>query len=116
MTKFEKDVFNRFDTLKDSISEVKTSIAEIKSHLDADYSALHGNGKPGLIADHQDLEKRVQSLELKPVLLEEHQTLKNRVDKLEHDFNTQSGIAGKIVIATTWFITTAIALYNLFRK
>ena len=96
MTQFEKDVFARFDSLKDSISELEKSVVELKDHLDADYSALHGNGKPGLIADHQDLEKRVHTLEM-------------RVD-------TQSGIAGKIIIGIAWLITTIIACYNLFSK
>jgi len=96
MTQFEKDVYERFDSLKDAISDLEKNVVEIKSHLDADYSALHGNGKPGLLTEHQDLEKRVSALEIKAA--------------------TQSGIAGKIVIAVAWFITTAIALYNLFRK
>lgn len=96
MTKFEQDVYERFDALKDAISDIEKNIVEIKSHLDADYSALHGNGKPGLLTEHQALEKRVSALEIK--------------------LNTQSGIAGRIVIAVAWFITTAIALYNLFRK
>ena len=96
MTQFEKDVFARFDSLKDSISELEKSVVEIKDHLDADYSALHGNGKPGLLAEHQNLEKRVHTLEIK--------------------LNTQSGIVGKIVIALAWLVTTAIAFYNLFRR
>lgn len=96
MTQFEKDVFARFDALKDSISELEKSVVELKDHLDADYLALHGNGKPGLIANHQDLEKRVHTLEM-------------RVD-------TQSGVASKIVIAVAWLVTTAIAFYNLLRR
>ena len=47
-------------------------------------------------ADHADLEKRVHALEIK--------------------LSTQSGIAGKIVIALAWLVTTAIAFYNLFRR
>ena len=96
MTQFEKDVFARFDALKDSISELEKSVVELKDHLDADYSALHGNGKPGLLAEHSDLEKRVHALEIK--------------------LNTQSGIAGKIILAAAWLVTTAIAFYNLFRR
>jgi hypothetical protein len=96
MTQFEKDVFARFDSLKDSISALEKSVVEIKDHLDADYSALHGNGKPGLLVEHQNLEKRVHALEIK--------------------LSTQSGIAGKIVIALAWLVTTAIAFYNLFRR
>lgn len=96
MTQFEKDVYERFDALKDAISKIEKDVVEMKSYLDADYSALHGNGKPGLLTEHQDLEKRVSALEIK--------------------LNTQSGIAGKIVIALAWLVTTAIAFYNLFRR
>lgn len=96
MTQFEKDVYARFDELKDSISDLEKNVVELKDHLDADYAALHGNGKPGLLVDHQELEKRVHTLEIKA--------------------DTQSGLAGKIVIALAWLVTTAIAFYNLFRR
>ena len=96
MTQFEKDVFARFDALKDSLSDLEKSVVELKDHLDADYSALHGNGKPGLLAEHSDLEKRVHTLEMK--------------------METQSGIAGKVAIGIAWLVTTAIAFYNLFRR
>ena len=96
MTQFEKDVFDRFDELQKAISAVEKTVVSMNDHLEADYMALHGNGKPGLLVAHQDLEKRVHTLEIKAA--------------------TQSGIAGKIVLAVAWFITTAIAFYNLFRK
>lgn len=96
MTQFEKDVFDRFDELKSAVSELEKNVVSLKDHLDADYSALHGNGKPGLLAEHSDLEKRVHTLEMR--------------------METQSGIAGKVIIALAWLVTTAIAFYNLFRK
>lgn len=81
-TKFEQDVIDR--------------LARIETKLDNDFRALHGNGQPGLLAKHTDLEHRVSALE---------DTVK-----------TQSGIASKIVIGIAWLVTTAIAFYNLFRK
>ena len=96
MTQFEKDVFDRFDALQKAINAVEKTVIRMNDHLEADYMALHGNGKPGLLLNHQDLERRVHTLEIKAA--------------------TQSGIAGKIVIAIAWLVTTAIAFYNLLRK
>ena len=77
-------------------SEVIDRLARIETKLDNDFRALHGNGQPGLLEKHEKLDHRVQLLEQK--------------------VDTQSGIAGKLVIAFAWLVTTAIAFYNLFRK
>ena len=82
--------------LTDFEKEVIDRLGRIETKLDNDYLALHGNGQPGLIVKHEKLENRVQTLEQK--------------------IETQSGIAGKIVIALAWLVTTAIACYNLFAK
>ena len=82
--------------LSDFEKEVIDRLGRIETKLDNDYLALHGNGQPGLIVKHEKLENRVQTLEQK--------------------VETQSGIAGKLVIGIAWLVTTAIALYNLFRK
>ena len=82
--------------LTDFETDVIDRLGRIETKLDNDFRALHGNGQPGLIEKHEKLENRVQTLE---------QTVK-----------TQSGIVGKIVIGLAWLVTTAIALYNLFRK
>jgi len=76
--------------------EVIDRLGRIETKLDNDYLALHGNGQPGLIVKHEKLENRVQTLEQK--------------------VETQSGIAGKLVIGIAWLVTTAIALYNLISK
>ena len=76
--------------------EVIDRLARIETKLDNDFRALHGNGQPGL--------------------LEKHEKLENRVQTLEQLVKTQSGIAGKVIIAFAWLVTTAIAFYNLFRK
>ena len=82
--------------LTDFETDVIDRLGRIETKLDNDFRALHGNGQPGLIEKHEKLESRVKTI--------------------EDAMKTQSGIAGKIVIAVAWFITTAIALYNLFRK
>lgn len=82
--------------LTDFEKEVIDRLGRIETKLDNDYHALHGNGQPGLIVKHEKLENRVQALAQK--------------------VDTQSGIAGKLVIGIAWLVTTAIALYNLFRK
>ena len=82
LTEFEKDVIDR--------------LGRIETKLDNDYRTLHGNGQPGLLSKHTDLEKRVSAL--------------------EQSASTQSGIAGKVTVGVAWIITTAIALYNLFAK
>ena len=88
------------DDLKKQLSELQSDMADrlgrIETKLDSDFRALYGNGQPGLVTKHIQLEQRVSALE---------QTAR-----------TQSGIAGKIVIAVAWLVTTAIAFYNLFRK
>ena len=82
LTDFEKEVIDR--------------LGRIETKLDNDFSALHGNGQPGLIKKHEKLESRVKSI--------------------EDAMKTQSGIAGKVIIGLAWLVTTAIAFYNLFRK
>ena len=82
--------------LTDFEREVIDRLGRIETKLDNDFRALHGNGQPGLI--------------------EKHEKLENRVASLEHRVDTQSGIAGKIVIGAAWLVTTAIALYNLISK
>ena len=76
--------------------EVIDRLGRIEVKLDNDFRALHGNGQPGLITKHAELEQRVASLE---------QTAK-----------TQTGIAGKVAAIVAWGTTTAIACYNLFAK
>ena len=82
--------------LTDFETDVIDRLGRIETKLDNDFRALHGNGQPGLIEKHEKLESRVKSI--------------------EDAMKTQSGIAGKVVIGLAWLVTTAIALYNLFRK
>jgi len=82
--------------LTDFETDVIDRLGRIETKLDNDFRALHGNGQPGLIEKHEKLESRVKSI--------------------EDAMKTQSGIAGKVIIGFAWLVTTAIAVYNLFRK
>lgn len=82
LTDFEKEVIDR--------------LGRIETKLDNDFRALHGNGQPGLIEKHTDLEHRVATL--------------------EQMAKTQSGIAGKVIVGLAWLVTTLIACYNLIAK
>lgn len=43
--------------------QIWQKLGEIDTKLNADYRALHGNGSPGLVEKHNELEKRVQAVE-----------------------------------------------------
>lgn len=77
-------------------TDVIDRLGRIETKLDSDFRALYGNGQPGLVTKHVQLEQRVSAL--------------------EQAARTQSGIAGKVILGAAWLVTTAIALYNLFRK
>lgn len=96
MTQFEKDVYDRFDELKSALSTLEKTVVTLKDHLDADYSALHGNGKPGLLAEHQELEKRVHTLEIKA--------------------DSNRGFIAWVLNALAWVVTTAVAVYAAVKK
>ncbi len=51
--------------IRSDIAEIKVDIAKITTKLDADYRALHGNGKPGLVQEVTDHEVRLARLEEK---------------------------------------------------
>jgi len=51
--------------IKDDIGTINVSLGKIDTKLDADFHAIHGNGKPGLIADVKNLTERIIKLEEK---------------------------------------------------
>ena len=51
--------------IKDQIGTINVALGKIDTKLDADYHALYGNGKPGLIHEVVELTKRVIKLEEK---------------------------------------------------
>jgi hypothetical protein len=74
-TSFEKEVIERLTSI-----EVK---------LDADYRALHGNGKPGLL---------------------------DRVNKLENSMYAGGMLYRAVVSVVAWIITLAVALYAALKN
>ena len=51
------------DQIGEILGEIRADIKVMKRDLTEDYKQLHGNGQPGLISKHQDLELRVDRLE-----------------------------------------------------
>lgn len=74
-TAFEKEVIERLTSI-----EVK---------LDADYRALHGNGKPGLL---------------------------DRVNKLENSMYAGGMLYRAVVSVVAWIITLAVAIYAALKN
>jgi len=82
MTSFERDVIDR--------------LGRIETKLDADFRALHGNGRPGLIDKHTMLEDRVQVLE------DQHKS--------------ESKHLGLVAVVVGFLINGAISVYGAFFK
>ena len=51
------------EKLEELLLQMSADIAEIKTKMDADYRALYGNGKPGLLSDMAELERRMLTME-----------------------------------------------------
>lgn len=85
------------DTQRDALLvRMSQDVAEIKVKLEVDYRALHGNGHPGLIQNHSDLDKRVQTLE------DQHKS--------------ESKHHGAIAVVIAFIINAAIAIYAAFKN
>ncbi len=69
--------------------EVIERLTSIEVKLDADYRALHGNGKPGLL---------------------------DRVNKLENSMYAGGMLYRVIVSIAAWIITTAVAIYAALKN
>ena len=69
--------------------EVIERLTSIEVKLDADYRALHGNGKPGLL---------------------------DRVNKLENSMYAGGMLYRVIVSIAAWIITTVVAVYAAVKK
>lgn len=100
MTPFEREVIDR--------------LGRIETKLDADYRALHGNGHPGLIDKHSDLEQRVRILETSQTPT--NGELQDRIQSVEdrHRSNDKKGSA-----AVTWIallLNAAGTVYAIFRN
>ena len=89
MTQFEKEIFDR-------LGEVKESLARMETKLDADYKALHGNGRPGVVEQTQDLTRRLDAVE-------------DRLNAAEKSGRHAAGFVA-------WLVATATAVYAAFFK
>ena len=69
--------------------EVIERLTSIEVKLDADYRALHGNGKPGLL---------------------------DRVNKLENSMYAGGMLYRAVVSVVAWLITLAVAIYAALKN
>ena len=82
--------------IEELIIQTHAKVSEIDAKLGADYRALYGNGKPGLIADVAELQKEMAVAKAKSSWF-------------------GSALAGWLSILA-WLVTTAIALASLIKR
>lgn len=100
MTQFEREIIDR--------------LGRIETTLMVDSKALHGNGHPGLIEKHADLEQRVRILEASQTPT--NGELQDRIQSVEdrHRSNDKKGTA-----AVTWIallLNAAGTVYAIFKN
>lgn len=78
------------------LREIYSDIQVIKTKLEADYRALYGNGKPGLVADMEDVKREICLMKAKQSWW-------------------GSALAGWLSILA-WLVSTAIAFIALILK
>ena len=88
MTQFEKDVYNNLVTINERLGKIETK-------LNADYTELHGNGKPGLIKEVENINRKLTAISVKNTL--------------------NAGVVSTLIGVLAWVVTTAIAIYGAFR-
>lgn len=76
--------------------QISCDISEMKTKLNTDYKTLHGNGSPGLVHSHSQLEKRVA--------------------KIENDHEKNSRHWGLIAGIVAFIVNASIALYAIFKR
>lgn len=81
--------------IMDLLIDIQSKVSSISAKVQNDYQALHGNGKPGLIKEVEELTKRVIAIEVKD--------------------DAKNTTAGKVAVVVGWIITTCIALAALFK-
>jgi hypothetical protein len=79
-----KNTTQHVELYSDFEREVIERLTSIEVKLDADYRALHGNGKPGLL---------------------------DRVNKLENSMYAGGFLYRTIVSFVAWFVALAVAIY-----
>jgi len=81
--------------IMDILLDIQSKVSNMSAKVQNDYLALHGNGKPGLLKEVEELTKRVVAIEVKD--------------------STNHTAAGKVAVILGWLITTIIALAALFK-
>ena len=101
--------------------QIWAKLGEIDTKLNADYRALHGNGTPGLVDKHNELEKKVLALEQEQCpknaeLATGSYELDKRITKLE---NIHKQEEKRHTLVATWIgllLTAAGTIYAIFSK
>ena len=84
-----KNTTQHIELYSDFEREVIERLTSIEVKLDADYRALHGNGKPGLL---------------------------DRVNKLENSMYAGGFLYRTIVSFVAWFVALAVAIYAAIKN
>ena len=83
-------------TDREMLIQIRETLAAIKVKIDNDYSALYGNGKPGLIEDVKNITQRVAVLE-----------------EQEKNHKNHHGVFAAVV---AWLVNAAIVIYAAFKN
>ena len=83
-------------TDREMLIQIRETLAAIKVKIDNDYSALYGNGKPGLIQDVKNITERVAVLEAQ-----------------EKSHKNHHGIFAAVV---AFIVNAAIAIYAVLKN
>lgn len=88
MTQFEKDVYENF-------RKIDSRLTKIETNLETDYHELYGNGKPGLIKEVANINKKLTIMDVKNTL--------------------NAGVVSTLIGVLAWIITTVIAIYGAIK-
>jgi len=101
--------------------QIWQKLGEIDIKLNADYRALHGNGSPGLVEKHNELEKRVQSIDQAQMpsnaeLAAANAEIEKRLSDLEI-LHTQEEKRHSLIVTWIGLLITAIGtIYAIFKN
>lgn len=94
--------------------QIWQKLGEIDTKLNADYKALHGNGSPGLVEKHNDLEKKVQAID--QAQTPSNAELEKRLSELE-DRHLQEEKRHSLIVTWIGLLITAVGtIYAIFKN
>ena len=94
--------------------EIQKQLGEIITKLNADYRALYGNGKKGLLDEHHDLELRVQQVE--QANTPSNADLDARLKSIEQDLKRDMQRKSTIVTWVALGLNAAGTIWAIFFK